>query len=248
MSLPSNRAERETIASPSPDSHRVMGLIVRRAILPAPECRTLSRSSFLRAVEPVRSSSPRWLPESSTNRRAASQTSGTSCHSSTRCGMSPRSAKAGSSSAASRSEGLSSFVMLALRDIAVQVLPHHFGPLISTHPKASMRESSRFSSKRGLYPLGVSVFDLAIVPTSMIWAFDILHDSQSIFYRKSIRCFAGFSIDLLQQSEPCFCMESVGVLPVIFERVPAKALIAGRPKTPRPARMPRTACVFRRPR
>ena len=147
---PSNSSFRETIASDSPDSHKAIGLMESRAILPAPEWRTLPLASFLISVEPVSSSVPRLLPESSTKRRAASHTSGTSCHSSTRCGASPRSARAGSISAASRSDGSSSLVMLALRVMAVQVFPHHLGPVISTQPIASMRESSFFSISLGL--------------------------------------------------------------------------------------------------
>ena len=147
---PLSKDESDTIASPSPDSHNAMGRIDKRAILPVPEWRTFCRSSFFKAVEPVKRRIPRLLPDSSTKRRAASQTSGTSCHSSTRCGGSPSNASVGSSSAASRCAGSSSLVMLALRDIAVHVFPHHLGPLTSTQPNAPINASSRRSIKRGL--------------------------------------------------------------------------------------------------
>ena len=147
---PLSKAAKETQASPSPDSHSAMGRIERRAILPVPECRTRSRLSLSKEVEPVSKSVPRLLPELSTKRRAASQTSGTSCHSSTRCGSSPTRASAGSISAASRSDGSSSLVMLFARVIAVHVLPHHLGPLISTQPNAAIRASSLPSMSLGL--------------------------------------------------------------------------------------------------
>ena len=94
--LPSRRARSDTRAADSPDSHSAIGLMVSLAILPVPEWRTFSRLSLASDVEPVRSSKPRSPPASSTLRRAASHTSGTSCHSSTRCGTSPTSASAGS--------------------------------------------------------------------------------------------------------------------------------------------------------
>lgn len=98
----------------------------------------------------------------STKRRAASQTSGTSCHSSTRCGASPMSARLGSTSAAARCAGSSSLETLAERESAVQVLPHHLGPLISTQPNARIRVSRRSSMSRGLYPFWVNLFGASI--------------------------------------------------------------------------------------
>lgn len=118
--------------------------------------------AFERGRTRVSKSVPRSLPLASTKRRAASQTSGTSCHSSTRCGVSPMSARLGSTSAAARCAGSSSLETLAERESAVQVLPHHLGPLISTQPNARMRVSRRSSMSRGLYPFWINLFGASI--------------------------------------------------------------------------------------
>mgnify|MGYP007051472403 CR=1 FL=1 len=68
----------------------------------------------------------------------------------------------GSTSAAARCAGSSSLETLAERESAVQVLPHHLGPLISTQPNARIRVSRRSSMSRGLYPFWVNLFGVSI--------------------------------------------------------------------------------------
>ena len=122
----------------SPDSYRLIGLIVNHVKRPVPEC-VISLVSAGTA-DPVRRNcpnSPRW----STSKRMASQSFGASCHSSINLGVAPFSSRLGFNSDivmfCTFFSGSSIYKMLAASCSAVVVLPHHLGPSISTAPLPS---------------------------------------------------------------------------------------------------------------
>ena len=89
--------------------------------------------------------------------------------------------------------------MLVHRVRAVHVFPHHFGPLISTQPKDSMRASRRFSTSRGIYPSGVNCFASDMVkPFATLLSFGILQAFHSVNYMLRIRYFTGFPFGIFR--------------------------------------------------
>ncbi len=125
--LPSKSPLRETEPSESPDSKRDMVRISRRPMRPVPLWSFSLSSSFEIENDPHRMNLP--LPVArSTSNLTSSQSAGTFCHSSMRCGASPLSAMARSVLTASRTS-LFSWISLEawLRD--AQVFPQPFGPL-----------------------------------------------------------------------------------------------------------------------
>ena len=132
---PSNRSFRLTSPVESPDSYRLMGLIVSQVKRPVPECVISFVSTG--TAEPVRTNcpgSPRW----STSKRMASQSVGASCHSSISLGTAPLSNRLGLNSDMAMFcaffSGSSIYKMLAATCSAVVVFPHHLGPSIRTAP------------------------------------------------------------------------------------------------------------------
>ena len=142
----SKRREKLTPPPLSPDSLSAIGLIRTRAMRPVPLWRMASVS--FGAEDPVRMSWPRLFAFASIRFLEASQIWGTSCHSSTRWGSAPSSTSAGSVRAAARVAGSMSVSTLREWASAVQVFPHHFGPVISTPPKARSIFSTRASTTR----------------------------------------------------------------------------------------------------
>ena len=135
---PANRAFKLIFPEESPDSHRLMVRILILHILPVPEWDFNCSSLPIRGTdEPVNMncpSSPLW----STVKRMASHILGAICHSSISRGTSPSRIRSGSMLAASMllsfERGSSMYMMLLACCSAVVVLPHHFGPSISTAP------------------------------------------------------------------------------------------------------------------
>ena len=141
--FPVNSSLKLTSPVESPDSYRLIGLIVSQVNRPVPEW-VISLVSTGTA-EPVRinwPSSPRW----STSKRMASHSFGASCHSSINRGTAPFNRRLGFSSDmvifCSFLSGSSIYKTLAENCSAVVVLPHHLGPSIKTAPFPS---SFRFS-------------------------------------------------------------------------------------------------------
>ena len=130
-----------------PSSKSVMVSMRNLANLPAPLCigRSLSRG----VADPVNMNCPGSPPRLSHSNRAASQSFGTSCHSSISRGTSPATASAGSVSARKRFSKLRDGSMRrsldAARVPAVVVFPHHFGPSMRTAPNIPSIWSSSFS-------------------------------------------------------------------------------------------------------
>ena len=119
----------------SPDSYKLIGLIVSHVNRPVPEW-VISLVSAGTA-EPVRRNWPsslRW----STSKRIASHNFGASCHSSISLGVSPFRRRFGFNSDiemfCSFFSGSSMYRTLAAICSAVVVLPHHLGPSIRTAP------------------------------------------------------------------------------------------------------------------
>ena len=134
-----------------------MGRMGRRAMRPVPLCMT---PCLLGTEEPVSRKRP-GFPSASTCARTASQSEGTSCHSSTKRGGAPSSTESGLICARFRLLKLpcGSPTIKQLSDwlSAAHVFPHHFAPSTLTAPKASRNRLILLSISRGLYPFGVKV-------------------------------------------------------------------------------------------
>lgn len=130
-----------------PSSKSVMVSMHSLANLPAPLC--IGRLSSRGVADPVNMNWPGSPPRLSHSNRAASQSFGTSCHSSISRGTSPETARAGSVSARKRFSKLRDGSMRrsldAARVSAVVVFPHHFGPSMRTAPNMPSSWSSSFS-------------------------------------------------------------------------------------------------------
>ncbi len=124
----------------TPRSARAIGRIRTDTIRPVPGCAGRARGT----AEPVRMKLPGSAPRS-TAVRTASQTSGTSCHSSMRTGRGPARAAAGSASVAMRVARSARSCTVRARSAAVRVLPTARGPSRAT-AAAPARWSSSSSS------------------------------------------------------------------------------------------------------
>ena len=159
-SLPSNKSANEIVPFASPLSQIVIGRIVSRAIRPVPVCRIsrLASSSSTRGgtALPVRTNNPRsWA--SSTAARTASQSEGTSCHSSIKRGYVPFNNLSVLCCANSRFAApfLASARKTELLTICfdVVVLPHHLAPRTRTAPIYASFSASSTSAILRLYSL-----------------------------------------------------------------------------------------------
>ena len=147
-----NKSFRLTSPVDSPDSKRLIVLIVSHANLPVPEWCILSVSTG--TDDPVKINCPSsflW----SISKRAASHSCGASCHSSIRRGVSPARSLFGDNPARAifwfMYSGSSIYTMLLACCSAVVVLPHHLGPCINTPPTPISRRVNNWSAIRGLY-------------------------------------------------------------------------------------------------
>ena len=120
---------------------------------PAPLC--MGRSSSRGVAEPVNMNWPGSPPLLSHSNRAASQSFGTSCHSSMRRGVLPEMASAGSDSALRRFSKFRAGSVRSSFDAAlvpaVVVFPHHLGPSMRTAPNIPSSSSSSPSTILGMY-------------------------------------------------------------------------------------------------
>ena len=146
---PSKRPPSETVPTPSPRSSRVIGRIRRRTNLCAPECRIASGAG---TDDPVKMNCP-FMPRRSISCLAVFHSSGASCHSSTRRGVSPSSSKRGSTwrAAATLGEPSSRITTDAAWWRPVCVLPDARTPSISTPPEARNADSTLRSRIRDRY-------------------------------------------------------------------------------------------------
>ena len=152
---PARSSAREIAPLLRPTSKRVIGRIRSRVIRPAPVCRVMSSAG---TADPVRMNWP-GRRRSSTVRRTWFQISGSICHSSMRRGVAPSSTRDGSTEIACRAfRSVSSSTSLAATCRAVAVLPHAFGPSITTAPVAPSRIRSSSSTILGRY--GVCIRDI----------------------------------------------------------------------------------------
>ena len=147
-----NSAARLIVPVESSDSQRLIGRIFILAKRPVPVCHI--SSVFAGTAEPVRMKNPspsRW----STSKRMVSHRLGASCHSSISFGVSPSRRVCGLifASCIYMLLFLGSFMYITLFAFcsAEVVLPHHFGPSISTAPMPSRFLSSKVSAIRFLY-------------------------------------------------------------------------------------------------
>ena len=195
----------------------------------------------------MRISCPLRFALSSTCRRAASQISGTSCHSSIKCGSFPINTNAGSVRAAAKVAASSKRSALFARQSAVHVLPHHFGPTISTAPNACNNLSSLPSTTRGRYPTGASPASDALVAFMSITrpiqvsnsAFPILRHTHSRFYAMPIPDFTPSLPPATGDRMPAIGRQAVD------DRSASAAAVHRR--RPRNANFPADPLQFRRP-
>jgi len=143
--MPATIAANETALLLCPVSNMLIVRIRNRAIRPAPVWRVMSSAGV---ADPVRMNWPS-APRSSTCRRIAFHTCGTTCHSSSRRGVGPLKINVGSICAAARANwSTSSITTLPACCREVSVLPHAFGPSTSTAPEDRRRSVSSASVTR----------------------------------------------------------------------------------------------------
>ena len=154
----SNISINDTLPLDSPYSHRLMGSISIREIRPVPLWWILLSSI---ALDPVNMNWP-GKPRSSTFVRTASHSIGASCHSSIKRGTSPSNKNEGLVMAvakySSRWSVSCKLITLLANCLAVVVLPHHFGPSMSTAPIALRCALSRKSKTLFRY----AIFDFVL--------------------------------------------------------------------------------------
>ena len=158
VEFPENRDFKLTEPFESPDSKRLIGLIVSHEKRPVPECEINDVSAGI--AEPVRMNWP-ILFLLSTSYLTVSQRVGASCHSSKSLGVLPSNSCCGLIFASSRfcSFDVGSSIRRRLFAClhAVVVFPHHFGPSIKTAPFALSFFVSKVSTILVLYPFFIRI-------------------------------------------------------------------------------------------
>ena len=148
--LSQNKSFNDTSPVESPVSYKDMVFILTLLILAVPLCII---PLWFGVAEPVKIYFP-FLLSLSTSKRTASQSDGTSCHSSIKRGKSPFNTKSGLICAIvlvwKLFSGFPTKAALLALLLAVQVLPQYFGPSIQTAPKVCIYSSNCFSTSLDL--------------------------------------------------------------------------------------------------